>query len=79
MMVRGLQVSSFSGESPTSKQYMLRSVGSGRRRQARYFRGTLGLSGTKMSLTWHDRLSRTYLTSPEILAESDAAHAAAAR
>jgi len=71
MMVRGLQVASFSGEIPTSGQYLLRALG------YMLSAGTLSLGflwaiWDEDALTWHDRLSRTYLTSSEILAESDA-------
>jgi len=43
------------------------------------FLGFLWAIWDEDALTWHDRLSRTYLTSPEILAESDATQATAAR
>ena len=78
MMLRGLQVASFSGESPTSKQYMLRALGY-MLSAGTLFLGFLWAIWDEDALTWHDRLSRTYLTSPDILAESDATHAAAAR
>jgi uncharacterized RDD family membrane protein YckC len=77
MMVRGLQVSSFSGESPTSKQYMLRALGY-MLSAGTLFLGFLWAIWDEDALTWHDRLSRTYLTSPEILADSDATQATAA-
>jgi uncharacterized RDD family membrane protein YckC len=78
MMVRGLQVASFSGESPTSRQYFLRALGY-MLSAGTLFLGFLWAIWDEDALTWHDRLSRTYLTSPEILAESDATTAAAAR
>ncbi len=76
MMVRGLQVASFSGESPTSRQYFLRALGY-LLSAGTLFLGFLWAIWDEDALTWHDRLSRTYLTSPEILAESDATTAAA--
>lgn len=78
MMVRGLQVSSFSGESPTSKQYMLRALGY-MLSAGTLFLGFLWAIWDEDALTWHDRLSRTYLTSPEILGETDVTQATAAR
>jgi len=78
MMVRGLQVSSFSGESPTARQYALRALGY-MLSAGTLFLGFLWAIWDEDTLTWHDRLSRTYLTSPEILGESDATEATAAR
>ena len=78
MMVRGLQVSSFSGESPTGRQYALRALGY-MLSAGTLFLGFLWAIWDEDALTWHDRLSRTYLTSPEILGESDATEASAAR
>jgi uncharacterized RDD family membrane protein YckC len=78
MMVRGLQVSSFSGESPTSKQYMLRALGY-MLSAGTLFLGFLWAIWDEDALTWHDRLSRTYLTSPEILGETDVTQATATR
>ena len=71
MMVRGLQVASFSGDSPTSRQYFLRALGY-LLSAGTLFLGFLWAIWDEDALTWHDRLSRTYLTSPEVLAESDA-------
>jgi len=60
MMFRGLQVTSFTGDAPTPRQMLLRSAG--------YIlsAGTLFLGffwawWDEDALTWHDRLSRTYL------------------
>ncbi len=78
MMVRGLQVSSFSGESPTANQYVLRALGY-LLSAGTLFLGFLWAIWDEDALTWHDRLSRTYLTSPEIVGESDATQATAAR
>ena len=61
MMFRGLQVSSFTGDPPTPRQMVLRSLG--------YIlsAGTLFLGffwawWDEDGLTWHDRLSQTYLS-----------------
>jgi uncharacterized RDD family membrane protein YckC len=61
MMFRGLQVASFTGDPPTPRQMLLRSAG--------YIlsAGTLFLGffwawWDEDALTWHDRLSRTYLS-----------------
>lgn len=60
MMFRGLQVASFTGDPPTPRQMLLRSLG--------YIlsAGTLFLGffwawWDEDALTWHDRLSHTYL------------------
>ncbi len=78
MMVRGLQVSSFSGDSPTSKQYVLRALGY-MLSAGTLFLGFLWAIWDEDALTWHDRLSRTYLTSPEVLVDSDATQESPAR
>jgi uncharacterized RDD family membrane protein YckC len=64
MMFRGLQVTSFTGDSPMPRQMLLRSAG--------YIlsAGTLFLGffwawWDEDALTWHDRLSHTYLTVPQ--------------
>jgi uncharacterized RDD family membrane protein YckC len=64
MMFRGLQVSSFSGEPPRPRQMLLRSLGyliSG----STVFLGFAWAWWDEDALTWHDRISHTYLTSPE--------------
>lgn len=78
MMARGLQVASFSGENPTPKQYLQRALGY-MLSAGTLFLGFLWAIWDEDGLTWHDRLSRTYLTLPETLAGSDATDAAAAR
>ena len=78
MMVRGLQVASFSGENPTSRQYFVRALGY-ILSAGTLFLGFLWAIWDEDALTWHDRLSRTYLTLPEVLADSDATDAATAR
>jgi len=78
MMFRGLQVSSFSGEAPSPRQMLLRSLG--------YLisAGTLLIGFVwawwdEDALTWHDRISHTYLTSPETRADFDSASIAHSR
>lgn len=78
MMVRGLQVVSFSGDNPTARQSVQRALGY-MLSAGTLFLGFIWAIWDEDALTWHDRLSRTYLTSPEILSESDATDAAAAR
>jgi uncharacterized RDD family membrane protein YckC len=64
MMFRGLQLTSFSGETPTPRQMLLRSLGY-LISAGTLFMGFLWACWDEDTLTWHDRLSRTYLTSPE--------------
>jgi uncharacterized RDD family membrane protein YckC len=68
MMFRGLQVVSFSGDTPTARQMLLRSVG--------YvisagtcFLGFFWAIWDEDKLTWHDRFSKTYLSSAQTYAE----------
>jgi uncharacterized RDD family membrane protein YckC len=64
MMFRGLQVSNFCGESPTPRQMLLRSLGY-LISASTMFIGFVWAWWDEDSLTWHDRISHTYLTSPE--------------
>ena len=64
MMFRGLQVSSFSGESPTPRQMLLRSLGYVISASTAFI-GFVWAWWDEDALTWHDRISHTYLTSPE--------------
>ena len=63
MMFRGLQVASFSGAPPTQRQYLLRSLGYVLSATA-VFAGFAWSWWDEDHLTWHDRISRTYLSSP---------------
>jgi uncharacterized RDD family membrane protein YckC len=60
MMFRGLQVTSFTGDPPTPRQMLLRSLGyiisAGT-----FFLGFFWAWWDEDALTWHDRLSHTYL------------------
>jgi uncharacterized RDD family membrane protein YckC len=61
MMFRGLQVTSFTGDPPTPRQTLLRSAGyiisAGT-----FFLGFFWAWWDEDALTWHDRLSHTYLS-----------------
>jgi uncharacterized RDD family membrane protein YckC len=61
MMFRGLQVTSFTGDPPTPRQMLLRTLGyvisAGT-----FFLGFFWAWWDEDGLTWHDRLSRTYLS-----------------
>jgi uncharacterized RDD family membrane protein YckC len=78
MMFRGLQVASFSGAPPSPRQYLLRSLGY-------VLSAAAVLAGFAWSwwdedhLTWHDRISRTYLSSPSTRAALHAPSAAHSR
>jgi uncharacterized RDD family membrane protein YckC len=81
MMVTGIQVASFTGDIPTPRQYMLRAVGY-LLSAGTCFLGFLWVLWDEDGLTWHDRLSNTYLARIEPLGElgeEDLTHPAAAR
>jgi uncharacterized RDD family membrane protein YckC len=70
MMVAGLQVASFTGDAPSQRQYFLRAIG--------YvlsvgtcFLGFLWVLWDEDGLTWHDRISQTYLTPVPNMAEDE--------
>lgn len=60
MMLRGLQVVSYSGEPPLPRQMLWRSIGYIFSAGA-FFMGFFWSLWDEDGLTWHDRLSRTYL------------------
>ncbi len=60
MMLRGLHVVSFSGEPPTPRQMLWRSIGY-MLSAGTFFMGFLWAIWDEDALTWHDRLSHTYL------------------
>jgi uncharacterized RDD family membrane protein YckC len=61
MMFRGLQVTSFTGDPPTPRQMLLRSAGY-ILSAGTFFLGFFWAWWDEDALTWHDRLSRTYLS-----------------
>ena len=78
MMMRGLQVASFSGEPPTPRQMLLRSAGY-LLSAGTFFLGFLWAMWDEDELTWHDRLSRTYLSPTETFADIETSSAAHGR
>jgi uncharacterized RDD family membrane protein YckC len=78
MMFRGLQVASFSGEHPTPRQMLLRSLGY-LISASTFFLGFFWAVWDEDALTWHDRISHTYLSSPETRAHASSASVAASR
>jgi uncharacterized RDD family membrane protein YckC len=78
MMVSGLQVASITGDSPTPRQYVLRAIGY-MLSAGTCFLGFLWVLWDEDGLTWHDRMSQTYLTNVENLGEPEASHPAAAQ
>ena len=61
MMFRGLQVTGFTGDPPTPRQMLLRSAGY-ILSAGTFFLGFFWAWWDEDALTWHDRLSRTYLS-----------------
>jgi uncharacterized RDD family membrane protein YckC len=61
MMFRGLQVASFTGDQPTPRQMLLRSAGY-ILSAGTFFLGFFWAWWDEDALTWHDRLSHTYLS-----------------
>jgi uncharacterized RDD family membrane protein YckC len=78
MMMRGLQVVSFSGEPPTSRQMLLRSLGY-LLSAGTLFLGFLWAIWDSDELTWHDRLSHTYLSVEQTLPDLEVSEAARSR
>ncbi|OLE57293.1 MAG: hypothetical protein AUG13_04705 [Chloroflexi bacterium 13_1_20CM_2_59_7] len=78
MMLRGLQVVSFSGEPPTPKQMLLRSAGY-LLSAGTIFLGFMWAMWDEDELTWHDRLSRTYLSVEQTLADMETSGATESR
>jgi uncharacterized RDD family membrane protein YckC len=74
MMFRGLQVASFTGGQPTPQQMFLRAAGYVLS-AGTFFMGFVWAWWDEDTLTWHDRLSRTYLSSPQSRALAHARHA----
>jgi uncharacterized RDD family membrane protein YckC len=78
MMMRGLHVVSFSGENPSPRQMLWRSAGY-MLSAGTFFMGFLWAMWDEDALTWHDRLSRTYLCPAPTFADIDATHVAHSR
>jgi uncharacterized RDD family membrane protein YckC len=70
MMLRGLQVVDFSGESPSPRRLLLRAAGY-ILSAGTFFLGFLWAMWDEDELTWHDRISHTYLSSAERTADSE--------
>jgi uncharacterized RDD family membrane protein YckC len=70
MMLRGLRVVDFSGEEPSPRQLLLRAAGY-MLSAGTFFLGFLWVQWDEDELTWHDRISRTYLSCAEATADSD--------
>ncbi len=78
MMMRNLQVVSFSGESPTPRQMLLRSAGY-MLSAGTFFLGFLWVMWDEDELTWHDRLSRTHLSAAQTFADLEDSSVAQSR
>jgi uncharacterized RDD family membrane protein YckC len=78
MMMRNLQVASFSGEPTTPRQMLLRSAGY-LLSAGTFFLGFLWAMWDEDQLTWHDRLSRTYLTTTEAFVDMETSRVAHGR
>ena len=76
--MRNLQVVSFSGESPTPRQMLLRSAGY-MLSAGTFFLGFLWVMWGEDELTWHDRLSRTHLSPVQTFADLEDSSAAPSR
>jgi uncharacterized RDD family membrane protein YckC len=74
MILRDLHVVSFSGEPPTPRQMLWRSVGY-ILSAGTFFLGFLWAMWDEDSLTWHDRLSHTYLSPAQSIADIEATQA----
>jgi uncharacterized RDD family membrane protein YckC len=78
MMLRSLQVISFTGDPPTPRQMLLRSVGY-MLSAGTVFLGFLWAWWDEDALTWHDRLSRTYLSAQQSDADFESSAVAHSR
>jgi uncharacterized RDD family membrane protein YckC len=78
MMLSGLQVASVTGDLPTPRQYLLRGLGY-MLSAGSCFLGFLWAYWDEEGLTWHDRISETYLTAVEPLLGEDVSAAGHAR
>ena len=78
MMMRNLQVVSFSGEPPTPRQMLLRSAGY-MLSAGTFFLGFLWVMWDEDELTWHDRFSRTHLSTAQTFADLEDSSVAPSR
>jgi uncharacterized RDD family membrane protein YckC len=78
MMVRGLQVTSFTGDSPTAQQLFLRTAGY-MISAGTFFLGFFWALWDEDAMTWHDRLSKTYLAVPQTFADAEITQASPVR
>jgi uncharacterized RDD family membrane protein YckC len=78
MMMRSLEVVSFSGEPPTPKQMLLRSAGY-ILSAGTFLLGFFWAMWDEDELTWHDRLSRTHLCAAQTFADIESSSAAHSR
>ena len=78
MMLSGIHVASFTGDLPTPRQYLLRAIGY-MLSAGTCFLGFLWVFWDEDTLTWHDRLSKTYLARVEALGEEDLTQPVGAR
>ena len=70
MMLRGIRVVDFSGETPAPRQLLLRAAGY-MLSAGTFFLGFLWAQWDEDELTWHDRISRTYLSSDDSIADAE--------
>ena len=78
MMMRNLQVTSFSGEPPSPRQMLLRSAGY-MLSAGTFFLGFLWAMWDEDQLTWHDRLSKTYLSTAQTFVDMESSSVAHSR
>jgi len=70
MMLRGLRVVDFSGEEPSPRQLLIR-AGGYMLSAGTFFLGFLWSHWDEDELTWHDRISHTYLSSAQSITDSE--------
>ena len=69
MMLRRLEVVDFTGEEPEPRKLLLRAAGYGLS-AGTFFLGFLWAMWDEDELTWHDRISHTYLRSAEKMVDA---------
>jgi len=74
MMMRRLEVVDFAGEEPAPRKLLLRAAGYALS-AGTFFLGFLWAMWDEDELTWHDRISHTYLRSSEMLADAEISEA----